>query len=61
MNLLTKNTLSLFLFLFILSPAAGQGTVTDLRIMGYAVFPTPQKVDLDRESIIIDGSWQILP
>jgi len=61
MNLFVKMNLSLFLFLLILSPLFGQGTVTDLRSMGYAIFPTPQQVILDGESIIIDGSWQILP
>ena len=61
MNPFVKNNLSLLLFLFILSPVLGQGTVTDLRSMGYTIFPTPQQVNLDGESIAIDGSWQISP
>ncbi len=61
MNLFVRNILSTCLFLFIISPVTGQGTVTELRSMGYTIFPTPQKVDLDGESIIIDGSWQLLP
>jgi hypothetical protein len=28
--------------------------------MGYTIFPTPQQVNLEKESIVIDGSWQIL-
>jgi len=51
-------TLSL---LFCLLPAVlGQGTVTDLRSMGYVIFPTPQIVTLEKKNIIIDGSWQVL-
>jgi len=29
--------------------------------LGYTIFPTPQQVDLEEESIVIDGSWQIMP
>ncbi|MEN8230849.1 MAG: beta-N-acetylhexosaminidase [Bacteroidota bacterium] len=29
--------------------------------MGYAIFPTPQQAVLNGETIVIDGSWQILP
>ncbi len=28
--------------------AFGQETVTDLRSMGYAIFPAPQKVELEK-------------
>lgn len=61
MNPFVKTILSLYLSLFIIGPVIGQGTVTDLRSMGYVVFPTPQKVVLDRGNILIDESWQILP
>ena len=61
MNLSVKINSTLFLFLFILSPVLGQGTVTDLRSMGYTIFPAPQQVNLEEASIIIDGSWQIMP
>ena len=53
--------MSLILLLFMLSPVLGQGTVTDLRSLGYTIFPTPQQVNLEKESIVIDGSWQIMP
>jgi hypothetical protein len=29
--------------------------------MGHTIFPTPQQVNLEEESIVIDGSWQIIP
>jgi len=61
MNLATKINLTSFLFLLVLSPVLGQGTVTDLRSLGYTIFPTPQQVNLEEESIVIDGSWQIMP
>ena len=61
MNLPAKINLSLFLFFFMLSPVLGQGTVTDLRSSGYTIFPTPQQVNLEKESIVIDESWQIMP
>jgi hexosaminidase len=61
MNPPVKINLSFFLFFFLLSPVLGQGTVTDLRSKGYAIFPTPQQVNLEQESIIVDGSWQIKP
>ena len=61
MNQLVRINLSLFLFLFLPSPLSGQGTVTDLRSLGYAIFPTPQQAYFDEENIIIDGGWQILP
>ena len=61
MNLLAKINLAFFLFLIILSPVLGQGTVTELRSLGYTIFPTPQQVNLEAESIIFDGSWQIMP
>ena len=60
MNQLLKINISLFLFLSMLTPLFGQGTITDLRLMGYAIFPTPQQVNLDGESVIIDDSWQIM-
>ena len=61
MSLSEKINSTLFLFLFILSPVMGQGTVTDLRSMGYTIFPTPQQFNLEKESIVIDESWQIMP
>jgi len=60
MKQLVKIILSVCLFL-IPGVIIGQGTVTDLRSLGYAIFPAPQEVDLEEESIIIDGSWQIMP
>ncbi len=53
-------TIFLFLSLIFFSTVNGQGTVTELRSLGYAVFPTPQKTDLTGEGIIIDGSWRIV-
>jgi len=61
MNKHVKHPVSLFLFLFILIPLFGQGTITDLRLMGYAISPAPQQVNLDGENVIIDDSWQIMP
>lgn len=61
MNTRVKHLASPFLFLFILIPLFGQGTITDLRLMGYTISPAPQEVNLEGESIIIDDSWQILP
>jgi len=60
MKLPAKINLTFFLLLFVLSPVVGQGTVTDLRSMGYTIFPAPQEVNLEAESIIVDGSWQIM-
>ncbi len=60
MNQGIKHPAILFLFLFILTPLFGQGTITDLRLMGYAIFPTPQEVNLNGENVIIDNSWQIM-
>lgn len=61
MNLSIKINLFLSLLLYILSPVMGQGTVTDLRSMGYTIFPASQQVNLEGGSIIIDGSWQVMP
>jgi hexosaminidase len=61
MYLFVKIRLSLYLFLLMLSPVMGQGTVTDLRSMGYTIFPAPQQVYLEGGSIDIDESWQIKP
>ena len=61
MNLFVRINLSIILFLLIQSPLVGQGAVTDLRSLGYTIFPTPQQVNLEEESIIIDESWQIMP
>jgi len=61
MKQLLKPCAPLFLFLFMLTPLFGQGTITDLRLMGYAILPTPQEVNLDGGSVVIDDSWQIMP
>lgn len=58
---LQRRILSILLFLLILFPLVGQGTVTSLRSMGYAVFPTPQQVSLTGGNIVVDTSWQIVP
>ncbi len=61
MNLIVKIIVSLSLLLFFVSPVKGQGTVTDLRSMGYAVFPTPQNTNLTGKRIGIDESWHVVP
>ena len=50
----------LFLFLALAGNVSGQGTLSSLRSLGYAVFPTPQKTELTGERVIIDGSWQVI-
>lgn len=60
MHRFTTTNIFLFLSLILFSTVNGQGTVTSLRSLGYAVFPTPQKTDLTGEGIIIDGSWRIV-
>ena len=61
MKRFTRFSIYIILLLCNMNEVFGQGAVTDLRSMGYAMFPTPQKVDLERDNIIIDGSWKVIP
>ena len=58
MNQFIIFNLSVFLIVCVFFEVNAQ-SVTDLRSMGYAIFPTPQKVDLANKSIHIDDSWQL--
>ncbi len=60
MNRTLKTKVAPFIFLFMLSPLSGQGTLTDLRLAGHAIFPCPQKVELNGESTVVDNSWQLV-
>ncbi|MEQ6118143.1 glycoside hydrolase family 20 zincin-like fold domain-containing protein [Reichenbachiella sp. MALMAid0571] len=58
MNKFIKFNLSVFLIVCVFYKVNAQ-SVTDLRSMGYAIFPAPQKVDLENKNILIDDSWQV--
>ena len=50
----------LSLILFVVNSTSGYELVSELRSMGYAIIPTPQKVELSGENIVIDSSWKIV-
>ncbi len=49
----------LALFLFVLPTFAQH--VTDLRLRGYSVIPTPQVVQLSEGDVVLDGTWAVEP
>ncbi|MFK5971815.1 MAG: glycoside hydrolase family 20 zincin-like fold domain-containing protein [Flavobacteriaceae bacterium] len=59
MNLFIKFATFILLFLCIHNKSFSQENVTDLRSMGYTIYPSPQRVDLKKKSMVINGSWQL--
>ncbi|MCK5700803.1 MAG: beta-N-acetylhexosaminidase [Cyclobacteriaceae bacterium] len=50
----------LSLILFSVNSTSGYELVSELRSMGYAIIPAPQKVTLNGEHVVIDNSWKIV-
>ncbi|MCK5208394.1 MAG: hypothetical protein KAQ79_10250, partial [Cyclobacteriaceae bacterium] len=48
------------LILFSVHSTSGYELVSELRSMGYAIIPAPQKVTLNGEHVVIDNSWKIV-
>jgi hypothetical protein len=61
MNISFKTTFSVLVFALIVHSTAVSQTVTELRSLGYSLIPAPQKTELSKKTVTVDGSWQVLP
>ncbi|HUU27783.1 MAG TPA: beta-N-acetylhexosaminidase [archaeon] len=46
---------------FFMQFSSAAGFLTELRTRGYSLIPAPQKVELEANDIVIDGSWGVEP